>query len=161
MTHRGAPRFLLPQWARRGVYGIAASCLLTGLGWLWLHHFVIVDGEFGPEASPFEHPALIAHGIAASAMTWLFGLLWLAHVRRAWHARRNRRSGGTMVALLGWLCLSGLGLYYIGNDAARVWIANGHWVAGLIAGVWLPIHIWRGRRAVRSSIRNFQGAASP
>lgn len=150
MTHRGVHRFLLPRWARLGVYGTGLTCLLTGLGWLILHHFVQIEGEFGPASSPLEHPALIAHGVTAAAMTWLFGLLWLTHIRRAWHARRNRRSGGTMVVLLGWLCLSGLGLYYVGHETARAWIGNGHWVAGLFAAFWLPIHIWRGRRAIRA-----------
>jgi hypothetical protein len=152
MTHRGTHRFLLPRWARSGVYGVGLTCLLTGLGWLVLHHFVQIEGEFGPEASPLEQPLLVMHGIGAAAMLWLFGLLWLTHIRRAWHAQRNRRSGGTMVILLGLLSLSGLGLYYVGHETMRAWIGNGHWVAGLIATLLLPVHIWRGRRAIRSSL---------
>ena len=151
MTHRGLQRFLLPRWARRMVYAVSALVFVSGAAWLWLHHFATVQGEFGPEASPAEHPALVLHGVAAAVMLWLFGLLWLAHVRRAWHARRNRRSGGTMATLLALLALSGLGLYYVGNDNARDWIGTAHWVAGFIAAAALPIHIWRGRRAVRAA----------
>lgn len=149
MTHRGPQRFLLPRWARRGVYAVSALCFGSGAAWLWLHHFVTVDGAFGPETSPLEHPMLVVHGIAAMAMTWLFGVLWLAHVRRAWHARRNRRSGGAMVAFLSALCLSGLGLYYLGDEQLRAWTSTAHWLVGFVAATALPIHIWRGRRAVR------------
>jgi hypothetical protein len=160
MPHRRGHRFHVPAWVRAAVYGVGGACLLSGAVWLYLHHFVRIEGEFGPEASGLEHPMLVLHGIAAAAMTWLFGLLWLAHVRRAWQARRNRRSGGTMVAVMSWLCVSGLGLYYIGNDAAREFVGNGHWLVGLFAALWLPIHIWRGRRAVRLAITSPTGIDS-
>lgn len=54
-----------------------------------------------------------------------------------------------MVALLGTLCLSGLGLYYLGDEHLRAWTSTAHWLVGFAAAAALPIHIWRGRRAVR------------
>jgi hypothetical protein len=149
MRAHSRERFHLPAWVRATIYGAGVACLLSGAAWLLLHHFVRVEGEFGPESSPIEHPALVLHGIAAALMVWLFGLLWLVHVRRAWSRRRNRRSGGSMVALMAWLALSGLGLYYLGDEDWRTYASLGHWVVGLFAALWLPIHIWRGRRAVR------------
>jgi hypothetical protein len=150
MPHRHGHRFLLPAWVRRAVYAIGAACLLSGSVWLYMHDFVRIESEFGQEHSTLEHPLLVMHGAAAAAATWLFGLLWLVHIRRGWHARKNRRSGGTMVALMVGLCVTGLGLYYCGDETARAWISSAHWIAGLIAGLWLPIHIWRGRRAIRT-----------
>lgn len=158
MTHRGPTRFLIPRWARRAVHLVSALVFASGALWLFLHRFVAVEGEFGPEASPFEHPALVAHGIAAACMLWLFGLLWLAHVRRAWHARRNRGSGGTMVVLLIALATSGLGLYYIGDDAVRSVLADAHWIVGFVASAALPFHIWRGRRAVGADLHAARAA---
>ncbi len=160
MPARSGHRFHLPAWVRIAVYSIGGACVLSGLLWLYLHHFVRVEGAFGPENSPLEHPLLVIHGLVAAAMTWLFGLLWLVHVRRAWYARRNRRSGGTMVTLMSWLCISGLGLYYIGNETAREYFSNGHWIAGVFAALWLPLHIWRGRRAIRLATLPTTGASS-
>lgn len=147
-THH-AERFAMPRWARWWIYVAGAAALVSGGGWLLLHHFVQVEGEFGPEAHPLEHPALVVHGVAAAALIWSFGLIWLGHVRRAWHRRFNRRSGGTMVALMGWLGASGLGLYYLADERWREVASIGHWSLGLFAALWLPVHIWRGRRAVR------------
>ncbi len=56
-----------------------------------------------------------------------------------------------MVALLAWLAVSGLGLYYLADEQWRAAASLGHWLLGLFAAAWLPIHILRGRRAVRRS----------
>lgn len=149
MRARHGERFVLPRWVRWTVYACGVACALSGAGWLLLHQFVQVDGAFGPEPHPLEHPALVLHGVAAAAMLWTFGLVWLAHVRRAWGRRTNRRSGGTLVALLAWLAVSGLGLYYLADERWRQVASIGHWALGLFAVAWLPIHVWRGRRAVR------------
>lgn len=142
-------RFQMPRWVRLAVYGVGLLCALSGVLWLLLHHFVQVEGEFGPEPSPFQHPLLVLHGVVAAMLIWLFGLLWLTHVRRAWKRRRNWRSGGFMVLLLAWLAISGLGLYYLGSEQWRQYTGIAHWLAGIIATLWLPFHIWRGRRAVQ------------
>lgn len=153
MHHHGT-RFTMPRWLRRLVYFSGAACLVTGGGWLLLHTFAQADGGFGPEPNALEHPALVLHGIAAAALTWTFGAVWLGHVRRAWHRRLNRRSGGTMVALLATLALSGLGLYYLADEQWRATASLCHWVIGLFAAVWLPTHIVRGRAAVRRAQRS-------
>lgn len=151
MHARHADRFVLPRWVRWTVYGAGAACALSGTAWLLLHDFVQVEGAFGPEPHPLEHPSLVVHGVAAALMLWTFGLVWLAHVRRAWGRRVNRRSGGTLVVLLAWLGISGLGLYYLGDERWREVASVGHWVAGLLAAAWLPFHVWRGRNAVSRS----------
>ena len=142
-------RFQMPRWVRLAVYGVGLLCAFSGVLWLLLHHFVQVEGEFGPEPSPFQHPLLVLHGVVAAMLIWLFGLLWLTHVRRAWKRRRNWRSGGFMVLLLAWLAISGLGLYYLGSEQWRQYTGIAHCLAGIIATLWLPFHIWRGRRAVQ------------
>lgn len=136
----------MPIWIRRWVYASGIACLLTGVLWLLFHHFVRHEGEFGPEAHPLEHIWLTLHGGTAFLVAWVMGLIWLAHVRRGWQGKRNLASGLTMATLLFVLAASGWGLYYLGNESWRAVISATHWVLGLTGGVWLPIHIWRGRR---------------
>jgi hypothetical protein len=31
----------------------------------------------------------------------------------------------------------------------RGWISFGHWALGMFAALWLPLHIWIGRRRLR------------
>lgn len=153
MRARHGERFVLPRWVRWTVYAVGMACVVSGTAWLLLHTFVQVEGDFGPQPHPFEHPLLVVHGVAAALMLWTFGLLWLSHVRRAWGRRTNRTSGGTMVVLLAWLGVSGLGLYYLADERWREVASVGHWAIGLLAAAWLPFHIWRGRRTVHSRHR--------
>ena len=153
MRARHGERFVLPRWVRRMVYAVGTACAASGTAWLLLHTFVQVESEFGPQPHPLEHPLLVVHGVAAALVLWTFGLLWLSHVRRAWSRHVNRLSGGTMVALLAWLGASGLGLYYLADERWRDFASIGHWALGLFAVLWLPVHIWRGRRRVHARER--------
>lgn len=146
MKHHGHERLRLPGWVRAWVYIGGALCALSGGAWLLLHYFVRHEGEFGPAPSVFEHPSLVVHGICGLAMLWVLGLVWLPHVRRGWSKRRHRWAGGTMAALMLWLVLSAAGLYYLGDETWRGWISVAHWTLGLFAALWLPAHIWIGRR---------------
>ena len=48
MTHQPRLNQRLPRWHARSIYAGFALLLASGLGWLWLHHFVTVAGPFGP-----------------------------------------------------------------------------------------------------------------
>ena len=141
----------MPTWIRRWVYAAASACLLTGILWLLFHYFIRHEGEFGPEAHPLEHIWLTLHGGAAIAMAWVFGLMWLSHIRRGWQKRRNFKSGVTMASIMLILIISGWGLYYLSDEQWRSNTALIHWGLGLFIGLWLPIHIWRGRRSRQST----------
>lgn len=149
MKQHGHERLRLPRWVRWWVYLAGSLCALSGSAWLLLHHFVRREGEFGPEPSPFEHPALVVHGISGLLLLWVLGLIWLPHVRRGWSMRRHRWVGGAMAALMLWLSLSAAGLYYLGDETLRNWTSIAHWTLGLAAALWLPTHIWIGRRRIR------------
>ena len=144
-------RLRLPRWIRWWVYGGGCACAATGIAWLLLHDFVTHEGAFGPESHPLEHPMLVAHGCAGLAMLWVFGLVWLPHVRRGWSRRRHRVVGGMMAALMLSLCASAAMLYYLGDERWRSLVAVAHWGLGLFAVAWLPLHIWLGRQAIRKS----------
>jgi hypothetical protein len=148
-AHHGHERLRLPGWVRAWVYAGGTLCALSGAAWLLLHYFGQHEGEFGLESSPFEHPALVIHGVCGLLLLWILGLVWFPHVRRGWHKRRHRVVGGTMAALMLWLAASAAGLYYLGDETVRGWVSVGHWTLGLLAVAWLPLHIWHGRRAIR------------
>src|SRR5882757_3544146 len=94
------------------------SALLFGSGVLWqlLHSFFQRNGEFGPEIHLAEPWMLKLHGAAAMVSLIILGTLVPLHIRRAWHARRNRINGAVMISVFTILILSGYGLYYVGGD---------------------------------------------
>jgi hypothetical protein len=145
--HRSSGGMRLPRWARWWVYATSAGLLATGALWLLFHHFVRREGAFGPEAHPLEHTWLTLHGAAAFLALWALGLIWMGHVRRGWSGPRNRKNGRTLTVMVVALTLSGWGLYYLGDADWRENLALAHWILGLVAGAWLPLHIWRGRRS--------------
>lgn len=139
----------MPAWIRRWVYATGIATAATGTLWLILHTFVRPEGQFGPEPHWIEPHLLSAHGATAMLALWVFGLIWLPHVRRGWHQSRNRRTGIAMVVIAIVLGASGWGLYYIGSENWRPWISVLHWALGFCAIGWLPLHIWRGRRSAQ------------
>lgn len=145
----GHERLRLPRWIRWWVYGVGGVCAASGALWLVFHHFVSREGTFGPEPHPLEHVYLMAHGVSGLVLLWVFGLVWLPHVRRGWGQRRHRLVGGTMATAMVWLALSAAGLYYLGEVEWRGGFAVSHWAVGLFAAAWLPLHIWLGRRKMR------------
>jgi hypothetical protein len=138
----GRPKRLL-------LYVISIGVWLTGGLWLLFHHFLVKQGEFGPQNNWLEPWWLKFHGAFGFASIWLFGLLWAVHVTRAWPLARRRWSGGVMVGLMAWLILTGYLLYYIGNDEARSAVSILHWSIGLVAPI---VFVWHHRR-----LRNRRG----
>ena len=136
----------MPRWIRAWIHGAGLACLLTGVLWLSFHHFLTVEGEFGPSAHPFERTWLVMHAAAGVLVAWLLGLIWMGHVRRGFGIGRRLPSGLGLVLLVAFLIFSGWGLYYIGDDRWREWTATAHWVVGLGAAVLMLVHVGFGRR---------------
>jgi cation transport ATPase len=134
------------------VYGTFAALAVTGLGWLLLHHFVGVAGEFGSTRHPLEIWLLRLHGAAAMAFLVLIGTLLPLHVRSAWRARRNLATGIAMLAANAMLVATGYALYYVGSEVLRSWASVIHWGVGLGAVALMATHIVLGR-ARRSRAR--------
>jgi hypothetical protein len=76
----------------------------------------------------------------------IVGTVLLNHVVRAWHLRRNHKSGLVFMGLLAAMVLTGYALYYFGGEETRPWISKAHWIAGLASTAVLPIHVVLGRR---------------
>lgn len=120
---------------------------LSGVLWLIFHYFFAVKTEFGEGPHPLQQWWLKLHGLAAMAALIIFGSLLSGHIRRAWQHHQNRISGGSMVALMVCLTLTGYALYYFGGEATRPIISAAHWIIGIAALPLLVLHILSGRRS--------------
>jgi len=147
----GARRSLvrLPRWHRLLLYGAVAGLWVTGAAWLVFHFFVEVQGEFGPQPHWLESWWLDLHGLLVFVGLLVLGPLFLQHAPRGWKTRRSRRLGMTLVISVGWLVLSGYGLYYVPDLLSPGVLSVLHWVVGLAAPLFLVAHVWSGRRRRR------------
>lgn len=136
----------MPGWIKAWVYTSAAACFASGAIWLLLHYFTRHEGPFGPEPHPLEHPVLVAHGCIAALSIWCIGLIFVIHIKRGWQKNLNRTTGTIIAVMALVLLLTGMGLYYLGDENLRVSTATAHWIVGLAAAAALPAHIYWGRR---------------
>ena len=135
----------MPGWIKSLIYASTAACFASGAIWLVLHYFTRHQGPFGPEPHPLEHPVLVAHGCIAALLIWCIGLIFVIHIKRGWQKKLNRSTGGVIVIMAATLLLTGLGLYYLGDENLRASAATVHWIVGLSAAAALPAHIYWGR----------------
>ena len=136
----------LPTWQEYSVYVTLGALVVTGLLWLALDQCVRTKTEFGPEHHPAQKWTLIAHGVAAYLFLVVGGAMIPVHVKLGWHLGRNRQSGLLlgMTAILH--ALSGVGLYYLGEETSRAAVSLMHWVVGVVIVPALVIHAVRGLR---------------
>lgn len=129
----------LPFWQSFSTHTIFIICAVSGVLYLLAHEFeiklLVVE----------NHSILMAHGFASYFFVLLFGAAMPNHIKAGWKSKRNRISGSLMVAVMSFLLLSGLFLYY-GDETRDValWI---HWVIGVALVLLFPLHFIRGRRA--------------
>ena len=154
------PSVRLGFWHQTFLFASSAVVLLSGALWLLFHYFVSVSGDFGPIPHPLESWWLRVHGLGAALLLIGFGSVLPGHVRRAWHARRNRVSGSTFFAALATLSLSGYCLYYVGGEILRPLLSAGHWLLGLLFPVLTAWHVWRGRVSRKMRVKADEGKTS-
>lgn len=147
------PRRNVIQLSRRHkavLYAITFALFGTGAAWAWFHYFGKAEGEFGPVIHPAEPWMLKAHGAAAMGILVMLGTLLPIHVKRGWQARRNRSSGGGLLAVFGILTFTGYGLYYAGGEKLREWTSLIHLWLGLALPITIALHVWLGHRTRRA-----------
>ena len=127
------------------VYAAFTLLVISGLLWLLFHYFVTVQAEFGATRHPLESWWVKVHGAAAMLTLVLLGTMMPVHIRKAWHAGKNRRTGGLMLAVLAVLVLTAYGLYYVASQESRPWISVTHWAIGLAMVPAMILHVVIGR----------------
>ena len=76
----------------------------------------------------------------------------MAHIKRGWRQKSNRKSGLVLGIGLIALTASAAALYYLADEQLRSWTSTLHWIVGLALPVLLITHIVLGRRAKRPAI---------
>lgn len=125
---------------------------LTGFAWFALHD--LVEAEPGET----ERLLLMLHGISAYATLIVVGSLLPLHVRSGWHRRRKRWTGGTTLATLVLLAVTGLVLYYGGEQTRETarWIHIG---IGIACVALFPVHAMLAATVKRSTTSPQEGSA--
>ena len=132
---------------RAWVHGTTCALFLTGIAWWALHRWGAIETGFGETTNPAAPWVLRVHGAVAMLMLVVLGILGPLHVRRGWHANRNRRSGAGLVATMTVLTITGWLLYYAGGERLRSTASALHLWLGFLLPLIVVIHIWLGRRA--------------
>jgi len=105
--------------------------------------------------------------LSSSARTWfvsshaasyyltllMVGALWTVHMRAGWLRRENIISGMALISALALLALSGLLLYYAGEDNVVNAAVLAHVGVGLLLPAVLIVHIFGARRAQSRAVR--------
>lgn len=115
------------------VWTAIAVVALTGLAWFILHD--LVETERGET----QRLLLTLHGVSAYATLIVMGSLLPLHVRSGWHRRRKRWTGGTTLAVLVLLAVTGLVLYY-GSEETRETARWLHIGIGIVCMALFPVH---------------------
>jgi hypothetical protein len=136
----------LQPWHRALVYGAVVALVATGAGWLACHYLLAEASEYGPVPHPLEGAWLAWHGLAGALGIFAFGSLLPSHMSLAWSLGRSRLGGGALAAVMAVLALTGLGLYYVADDALRSALSLSHWVLGLGLPAFLALHVRSARR---------------
>lgn len=138
---------------RRILHAVSLVLLISGAAWAWVHHL----DEQGNAGDGFRYlkPWLMkAHGFAAVGFVLLLGTLLPTHVRRSWHARKNRTNGAFFLGAMSLLTLSGYVLYYLGDETWRNAASQFHLWLGLSSPLLLFWHIRSGGRATAEGHRH-------
>lgn len=84
------------------------------------------------------------HATLAFLIVSQLGALWSVHMRIGWRHHKNLKSGLGLVAILLGLVLTGIGIYYAGEDWSIPASAS-HIIIGITAPVIFGAHIILGR----------------
>ena len=91
-----------------------------------------------------DHRILVAaaHAIMALIVFSLMGALWSLHMRQEWRREKSRWSGASMVGSIILLGLTGVGVYYFGNEKLAYFSGLSHLVLGLLVSGIYFVHVF-------------------
>lgn len=131
---------------RLTVYSASLLLLVSGAAWACADQ-LDESAQAGETVRQWKPWLLKIHGFSAMAFVLLLGTLLTGHVRRSWHARKNRANGAFFLGAVSVLTISGYALYYLGDETWRNATSQFHLWLGLSSPILLYWHIRSGRRA--------------
>ena len=79
------------------------------------------------------------HAFFAFGSLVVLGALSSIHMRQEWRRGNNRASGLILVAIFGFLTLTGLGIYYFGDEGLSAFSSLSHLAVGVFIAL---IYLW-------------------
>ena len=151
-------KHVLEPWHKKLLYGVSVLLWLSGSVWLYFRYSPLMRGEFGPQSHPAQTLCLKLHGAAAMVFLVILGMV-LYHIPPGWRKKRQRPSGVLLLAVCGFLILTGWGLYYAGNDQLREVTSAIHSILGFLLPAIIFLHVWRivRRRSKRKDLGSLSG----
>jgi hypothetical protein len=128
------------------LYTICLLLFVSGAAWAWAQRLDHL-GEASDALRRWKPFFLKLHGYSAVGFVLLLGGILSGHVRRAWHAHKNRLNGAFFLSVVGVLTATGYTLYYLGNETLRNAASNVHLWLGLASPILLCWHIWSGQKS--------------
>lgn len=128
------------------VVGLLLASFLSGIVIWWGQTAGAVENELTMmvQAPDWVRPLIVFHGCLFPFQCGLFGYLVRAHFQPGWDLGANRISGLAMDLVFIVMILSGVGLYYAGEQRELiVWI---HRISGSTVPVFLGLHWYLGQR---------------
>jgi hypothetical protein len=82
----------------------------------------------------------------------IIGALWSVHMRANWRHRLNHRTGLIVVLSLLAMLLTGIGIFYFGDEQLSLTTSVVHTLLGLAAAPFCIYHIVVGRKSARRTL---------
>lgn len=128
------------------LYTVCLLLFASGASWAWAQRLDYL-GEASDALRDWKPFFLKVHGYSAAGFVLLLGGIISGHVRRAWHAQKNRLNGGFFLTTVSILTITGYMLYYVSGETLREVASKIHLWLGLASPVLLGWHIWAGQRS--------------
>ncbi|HLD09322.1 MAG TPA: hypothetical protein VJB68_04690 [Methylophilaceae bacterium] len=138
-----------PKWFYR--FLVASFVLLTLSGLLLIPNALDMRLEWDMPwrlAGSQQLTIVAIHAILAFLIVSQMGALWSVHMRIGWRHHKNIKTGLSLVAILLALILTGIGIYYLGDEWS-VPASAAHILIGLILPCLFGYHIVMGRSRER------------
>ncbi|HEY0721824.1 MAG TPA: hypothetical protein VGE50_11295 [Gammaproteobacteria bacterium] len=149
-----------PRNFRNFVYLVIAMLTLTGLAITPSALEMRMEWEVSWGLSGDSRVAVHAlHAIAALLTLFIIGALWVIHIRAGWKRRNHHHSGITMLLLIAALCISGIGLYYAGEESLGRLSVIAHLLTGPVLPLIFIAHIVSVRRRAQGVLRDTRQAS--
>lgn len=137
----GYSRYFQPSlWCVVGVLTLSGLLLAPGVFELRLEWAVPVHLPSG-----WRIPVAALHALGATVAAFVVGMLWPLHVRSGLRKRSQLGTGFALLSGLGVLALTGLGIYYFGNESLSAAASVIHVGVALLVIVFLTVHVICGR----------------